>query len=1122
VPAPEGERLRSITTFNQLVKYLRDDLDWPIESDEFDDLTFEYEPEELGLDADTAVKIRKAYQLRPLHANQPWGIFFLDFEPKKLPVVVLRRILGALVKKKRHSANKADRKVWELNDLLFISAYGDSAHRNLTFAHFAESGEYGDLPVLRVLGWDDENTALHLDHAHRTLCEKLRWPDDGTPTDTWRKTWASAFTTRHGEVIATAKALAKRLAELAQQIRKRANAVLRMESERGPFRKLQAAFRATLIHDLSDDDFADAYAQTVSYGLLSARVSRPAGLVTDDVVQMVPVTNPFLEELLRSFLTIGGRNDRFDFDELGVSEVTEMLRQADMPAVLRDFDDKNPHEDPVIHFYEVFLTEYDADKRLQRGVFYTPRPVVSYIVHSVHELLQTELGLADGLADTATWGEVAERVPGLELPEGVNPTDRFVTILDPATGTGTFLIEAIEVIHNAMAEKWRNAGHRGKKADLWNEYVRAHLLPRLHGYELMMAPYAIAHMKIGLKLAATGYRFQSAERARVYLTNSLEPPQDLNYALFDAPALEHESRAVNAVKRRQRFTVVIGNPPYSGISANMSPTAQRIVDAYKIVDGESLNERKLWLQDDYVKFLRTAQTTIDQAGTGILGFITNHGYLDNPTFRGMRQSLMTTFRRIRVLDLHGNANKKERSPDGTGDSNVFDIRQGVAICLGTRTGSESVVEHADLWGDRETKYTWLADHAAADTDFARLSPDSPFYFFKPQTTDTRAEYEQGWKINEAMPVYCAGFITARDHFVVDFDEVALLTRIGDFANLKRSDAEIREAYFAGCGSKQYPDGDTRGWKVPEARTRVANDKKWRERVRTCLYRPFDIRSIYWADWMVDWPRPEVMRHTFSKQALAISVSRSVEIGRFEHVLCSRLPLGHHTVSLKEVNYLLPLYLLPDDETSQKSLTPAVEREPNFGRPFLKELSASLGVPQEEPHGLPRGLTPEDIFNYTYAVVHSPTYRSRYFEFLKSDFPRLPLPGSLDLFRALAKLGGALVALHLVEAPVQSAVSARYDKAAKTWRYAVTKDTELPVSLTFVGPEKPKVTKIGWNGETVWIDAVRSPRGTSGNVGFRGIPEEVWNFSIGGYQICDTLPRNYPPVACRGHRLAVSR
>jgi len=298
-----------------------------------------------------------------------------------------------------------------------------------------------------------------------------------------------------------------------------------------------------------------------------------------------------------------------------------------------------------------------------------------------------------------------------------------------------------------------------------------------------------------------------------------------------------------------------------------------------------------------------------------------------------------------------------------------------------------------------------------------------------------------------MPVNCAGFITARDHFVIALDKATLLARIGDFANLKSTDAAIRAKYFAGYGSAKYPDGDSRGWKVPEARRHVA------------------------ADWMVDWPRPEVMRHMFSEHALALSTSRSVEIGVFEHVFCSRLPLGHHTVSLKEVNYVFPLYLL-SDEDAQHSLALRAEREPNFATAFLKAVSTTLNVAQKGPHGMPDGLTPEAIFHYAYAVLHAPSYRSRYAEFLKSDFPRLPLTGHLDLFRALARLGAELTALHLLESP------------------------KLANLITeFIGSRIPDVEKVSWSKNTVWLDKAQT-------TGFKGVREEVWNFHIGGYQVCE--------------------
>lgn len=347
--------------------------------------------------------------------DQPWGIFFVKFEPKRLPVVALRRVLRSLVIRKRRSADQAQTASWQLHDLLFISAYGEDDQRQITFAHFSEDPEFGDLPTLRVLGWDDADTVLHIDHVHQTLHDQLSWPDDHEDLDAWRERWASAFTVRHREVITTSRQLAERLAELARVIRRRVNAALAVEAEDGPTRTLMAAFKEALIHDLSEDDFADMYAQTIAYGLLSARVSRPAGLVADDVKAMVPITNPFLRDLLDTFLDVGGRQGAIDFDELGVNDVVELLRRANMEAVLRDFGDRNPQEDPVIHFYEAFLREYDAEKRMKRGVFYTPRPVVSYIV----PILQV-LHDAGGSAHLDDVKEAPERMLGDRL----GPADR--------------------------------------------------------------------------------------------------------------------------------------------------------------------------------------------------------------------------------------------------------------------------------------------------------------------------------------------------------------------------------------------------------------------------------------------------------------------------------------------------------------------------------------------------------------------------------------------------------------------------------------------------------------------------------------------------------------------------
>ena len=719
-----------------------------------------------------------------------------------------------------------------------------------------------------MLGWDNLDTPLHLDAVARELTDHLTWPDDEGDPNAWRERWRAAFKLRHREVITTSKQLSERLAELARAIRNRIRTALAIETETGPLTKLLKAFRTALVHDLDEAGFADMYAQTIAYGLLSARITDPERRTADDFAAHMR-TNPFLKELMEIFLHVGGRRGKagglgIDFDELGVSEVVELLDQANMEAVVRDFGDRSPQEDPVIHFYEHFLAAYDKEQKVRRGVFYTPRPVVSYIVRSVDELLRSEFGLADGLADTTNWGEMAKRHKELKIPKGTPRGQAFVQILDPATGTGTFLVEVIDLIHNTMAAKWKAEGHGEKKIQvLWNDYVPTHLLPRLHGYELLMAPYAIAHLKIGLKLYETGYRFESAERARVYLTNALEPPGNEQITLDFLPALAHEAEAVNEIKRKQRFTVVIGNPPYSGLSSNMGPwidglLKDRLPDgtataSYYRVDGEPLGERKVWLQDDYVKFIRLSQWLLDGTGVGVHGYISNHGYLDNPTFRGMRWSLMQSFQRIRVLDLHGNLKKKEAPPGGGRDVNVFDIQQGVAIGLFTKAAAAiRCVCHADLWGERESKYRWLLEHGSLATEWAQLEPAPSFHLFEPFDDAGTGAYNSWPAINEVMAVNVTGIVTARDGFVIDLEPSALLDRIETFLDNRLSDTEVKRR----LGLKE-----NYAWRVAAARRELraaTKRKRLEDFVTRILYRPFDERFIFWHPSVVWRPRTEAM------------------------------------------------------------------------------------------------------------------------------------------------------------------------------------------------------------------------------------------------------------------------
>ncbi len=1097
MPAPD---LRHVRNFTTLIRYLEDELGWPLDGYEMDDLTFDYEPSDLGLKEEEAAKVKSIRQLRPLTSSQPWGIFFIEFDKKKLPVVVLRRILSHLVLKKRASANAADAKRWSAQDLLFVSAFGpeDADGREIGFAHFHE--ESGDLPSLRVLGWDGDNTALTLQRVASTLKERLRWPDRGESVDAWRQRWSGAFKHRPGHIIKTSDLLAEALAALAKRIRDAARTLIDHETERGPLRTLHKAFQTNLIHDLDEDGFADTYAQTITYGLLTAAINRTdmdggrhgTFVKADDVALAIKPTSPFLKEMLETFLKVGGRKGHMDFDELGVQDVVELLRSdvTDIPAILADFGNKTRGEDPVIHFYEHFLSAYNKKLKVQRGVFYTPQAVVGYIVRSVHELLQTEFGLEDGLASTVTWGEMIKKNPSLQLPLKVesNPAigtisenEPFVQILDPATGTATFLVETIEVIHRTIKAKWQSQRlSAAQQRDAWNDYVPNHLLPRLHGYELMMAPYAIAHMKIGLKLTELGYNFASDARAQIYLTNALEPwQQQLPLIGFDA--LAHEAAAVNEIKRHKRFTVVIGNPPYSGISSNMTDYAQRIVDAYKIVDGGALNERKLWLQDDYVKFIRKAQTIIDSTRVGVFGYITNHGYLDNPTFRGMRQNLMGTFPRLCVLDLHGNSNKKEQSPDGSDDKPVFDIKQGVAICLGTRGGGTSATGHSELWGSRESKYNWLAKHNVGDSGFSPLTPDSPYYAFVRQDAGRQSEYASWPSVWDAFTVYGTGIVTGRDALTTDFEKRTLLNRLNSFASL---DEQAARAKFA-LGP------DARDWKVPTAQRDLREHPPALDRLVRIQYRPFDWRWTYYTGsprGLFASPCRSAMTPMLSQRNIGLISARSNASSGNDHFFVTRFISEAKCGESSRQSALFPLYATAQSETEERELNFGTRKPANFTDAFLRRIHQTL------PSA--KGCTPEDIFHYAYAVFHSPGYRSRYAEFLKIDFPRLPLTGNLELFRALARLGGELTALHLLEFRVAGASSSK-----ETPEEQDAPATFQPIT-EFIGTSR-EVTKVGYTEGTVWINVGGTKANTSaGSSGFRGVPEAVWNFHIGGYQVCE--------------------
>ena len=841
----------------------------------------------------------------------------------------------------------------------------------------------------------------------------------------------SNFLSHKAEGVGTPRELARRMARQAHLIRNLIINAFKNEPEGGSLHTQLAAFRDNLIPDLSPEYFADMYAQTIAYGLFTARCTSKNGssFTRLDAAQNLPRTNPFLRKL---FQYIAG----YDLDDRIawlVDDLAQVLSQADMEAVLKDFGKHSGKEDPVVHFYETFLKEYDEKIREMRGVYYTPEPVVSYIVRSVDHLLKTHFNKPQGLADDKT------------------------LILDPAVGTATFLYMVINEIHRANTGK----GQQG----LWNNYVAEKLLPRIFGFELLMAPYAVAHLKLGLLLQETGYEFQSDQRLGIYLTNTLDEAIKHSETLF-AKWISEEANAAARVKKDEPIMVVLGNPPYSGHSANKGDWARQLVERYKTIDGKPLGEKNpKWLQDDYVKFLAFGQWRIERTGQGVLGFITNHSYLDNPTFRGMRQSLMNTFTDIYILNLHGNSKKKEVATDGGKDENVFDIQQGVAICLLVKEAGNTTtasVHYADLWGLREGKYEALVETDISITEWDAIEPDSPYYLFVKRDNADFAEYMKGWKVTDVFPVNSVGIVTARDDFVFDIDGNAIRSRIQDFRQTDLNDEEIRTKYDL---------KETKVWNIADARADIRKDDEFEKAFTKCLYRPFDIRPLFYHKAVIERSRSEVMRHMLVGENLGLVCPRRVEtVGAWQHVICSTDIVEHVAVSLKTIDSAFPLYLYLAEGEMQFD---GGGHRPNLNPEFIKDISGKLELKfiEDGQGDLDETFGPEDIFNYTYAIFHSPDYRTRYAEFLKIDFPRLPLTSDKGLFKALTKKGAELVSLHLMESPALNNLITGYPVAGSNEVEKVTYDD---------------------NNQRVYINKEQY---------FEGVAPDVWNFHVGSYQVC---------------------
>ena len=867
-------------------------------------------------------------------------------------------------------------------------------------------------------------------YAEGQLRASARVTDEGTVSlENLLDRFLSASLTQIGTPEALAKHLARRTRELQTQI------TTTLTDENSGIYRMFSAFKELLLTTLTPDDFADMYAQTLAYGLFAARCTLPNGtnFSRHTAYAALPPSNPFLQQLFHQVASPNlEENVTYILDDIAnllANVPTEMLRTA--------FVVQAHFEDPVIHFYETFLAEYDPQRRIDRGVYYTPPQVISYIVRSVDALLKTKLDKPDGLADDSA------------------------LILDPATGTGGFLLAVLNHISAYITTTYGTG--------MWNRYINdAQLVQRLFGFEILVAPYTIAHLKLSLFLRAQGW--DAVKHLRIYLTNTLEEPVEKELYAF-AEFISDEANAAVSVKRDEPLLVILGNPPYPRDSANPSRDSDGqftfiggLIEDYKQVDGQPLGERNSKaLQADYVKFIRWAQWRIDKNGEGVVGYIVNNSFLDGPIFRGMRKSLLDSFNAIYLLNLHGSSRKREVAPTTQRDENVFDIVQGVSIllCVKQRDNpAPTEVYYADMWGSREEKYRRLSETDLQTTAWSELQPTLPHYLFVPQAAEQRAEYEAGWEVTDIFQTGSVAIVTGRDKLTLHWTLEALRETVADFVSLP--EVAAREQYGLGR--------DSQDWKVCLAQADLRNHPNAEQHIAPIHYRPFDTRWTYYTGQSAGFhmrPRHNVMCH-LRQDNLALCVCRVVSNPVWQHALITDKITENRYVSNRgsESAHVFPLYLYPDPE----ELELATERLLNLKPDFLKAFSGRIGLPQIAPSGLPQGVSPEEILAYIYAILYSPTYRERYYAFLQYGLPRIPLPRDIGHFRKLSMLGQELIDWHLLK--VGSGVLPRH---------------------RFEGEGEGVVLQVRYVDGGVWINPTQH---------FTDVPVDVWNYEVGAHQVCE--------------------
>ncbi|WP_417615630.1 type ISP restriction/modification enzyme [Parasphingorhabdus sp.] len=762
-----------------------------------------------------------------------------------------------------------------------------------------------------------------------------------------------------------------------------------------------STFKDNLLPNLTPGEFADIYAETITYGMFAARLHDDTleTFSRQEALDKLPKSNPFLRGL---FQFIAGYDipDRLRYV---VDDLAEVLRASDPHSLFEDFGKFTARNDPFIHFYETFLAAYNPKKRKSRGVWYTPEPVVDFIVRAVDDVLKTEFDIADGLADTGKvtvdWdtGQTDRKGKPVTIRKDVHR----VQILDPATGTGTFLAKTVQTIADRV---------KARAPGKWSSYVEEELLPRLHGFELLMASYAMCHMKLDMQLTESGYvPSKNPPRLSVWLTNALEPAEREVKDLF-FQQLADEARGASEVKRQTPIMCVIGNPPYAISGLNNNSRTERLVKDFKA----NLSERNLQpLSDDYLKFIGLAIELIEKRGSGVLAFVCNNSFLDGVIHRSARKRIVLAFHDIRIFNLHGDSNKFETAPDGSRDDNVFDIRQGVCIIIASKVkaGEKTTLRHIDIFGTRLGKEEILRS-ANVCQQMKLLELDDRYCFFVPKNFSNSESYTTGFSIEDLFGDFVNGIATHRDHFLIENHSGVLADRFSKFLSGNLTEFEAQSQF----GVKK-----TSTWNL----TKILNNCKFKEdKIRPITYRPLDNRFIYFDVEIVERHREPVMRNMF-RQNMAILSGKQNKSQRNDDFFVTQHVSEKKTAESTSQSFIFPLYLYPDDKAEQADALASTERTLNLDPKLFAKICKAAGInptdqagPEDDFRAPTGDARPSEIkvFDYIYGVLHSPDYRKTFAEFLKIDFPRIPYPASPELFQHVSEKGEALRRLHLMEAP----------------------------------------------------------------------------------------------------------